>query len=40
MLTLSRADLVQIMDPTDVAESETHYRNAVFHFILVDKDQP
>jgi hypothetical protein len=40
MLRLSRADLVQIMDPTDVAESETHYRNAVFHFILVDKDQP
>jgi hypothetical protein len=36
LLTLSRADLVQLMDPGDVAESETPYLNAVFHLILVD----
>ena len=40
LLTLSRADLVQLMDPGDVAESETHYLNAVFHLILVDRKQP
>jgi len=38
LLTLSRADLVQLMDPTDVRESETTYLTATFHFILVDKD--
>ena len=37
LLTLSRADLVQVMDPADVRESETAYLNAVFHFILVEK---
>jgi hypothetical protein len=37
-LTLSRADLVQVMDPTDVRESETAYLNATFHFILIDKE--
>ncbi len=36
-LTLSRADLVQVMDPADVRESETAHLNAVFHFILVEK---
>lgn len=36
LLTLSRADLVQLMEPGDVAESETPYLNAVFHLILVD----
>jgi hypothetical protein len=40
LLTLSRADLVQIMNPTDVSESETHYLNAVFHFVLLDREQP
>lgn len=35
-LTLSRADLVQVMDPADVRESEAEYLNAVFHFILVE----
>jgi hypothetical protein len=37
LLTLSRADLVQVMNPADVRESETAYLNAVFHFILVEK---
>jgi hypothetical protein len=38
LLTLSRADLVQLMDPADVRESETAYLNAAFHFILVEKE--
>ncbi len=38
LLTLSRADLVQLMDPADVRESETAYLNAVFHFVLVEKE--
>jgi hypothetical protein len=36
LLSLSRADLVQLMDPTDVQESETRHLNAEFHFILVE----
>jgi hypothetical protein len=40
LLTLSRADLVQVMNPADVSESETHHLNAVFHFVLVDRGQP
>jgi hypothetical protein len=40
LLTLSRADLVQVMNPADVSESETHHLNAVFHFILVERQQP
>ena len=39
LLTLSRADLVQVMNPADVSESETHHLNAVFHFVLVERDQ-
>jgi hypothetical protein len=39
-LRLSRADLVQAMDPNRVAESETHYLNATFHFVLVEGDRP
>jgi hypothetical protein len=35
LLQLSRADLVQVMDPADVGDSETHYLNAVFHFVLI-----
>jgi hypothetical protein len=35
LLKLSRADLVQVMDPADVLESETPYLDAVFHFILL-----
>lgn len=38
LLTLSRADLVQLMDPADVRESETRHLNAVFHFVLIDKE--
>lgn len=38
LLTLSRADLVQLMDPLDVRESETTYLTATFHFILVEGD--
>jgi hypothetical protein len=40
LLRLERADLVQAMDPTDVRESETPYLNAVFHFVLVERDRP
>jgi len=36
LLQLSRADLVQAMDPAVVAESETRYLNASFHFVLVE----
>jgi hypothetical protein len=38
-LTLSRADLVQAMDPGDVAASETQHLNATYHFIQVAGDQ-
>jgi hypothetical protein len=33
LLTLSRADLVDAMDPQDVARSETRYSNATYHFV-------
>jgi len=36
MLVLSRADLVQLMNPVDVDESATSFQNATFHFIRVD----
>jgi hypothetical protein len=36
LLHLSRADLVQAMDPHLVAESETTYENATFHFVLLE----
>ena len=36
----SRADLVEVMDPTDVRESQTHYLNGEFHFVLLEKEQP
>ena len=35
LLSLSRADLVEAMDPKDVAASETRYLNATFHFVRV-----
>jgi hypothetical protein len=35
LLDLSRADLVQAMDPDDVRESEVHYLNATFHFVRI-----
>jgi hypothetical protein len=40
LLHLSRADLVQAMDPQLVADSETPYLNATFHFVLLEGDQP
>jgi hypothetical protein len=39
LLTLSRADLVEVMDAKDVRESQTHYLNAEFHFVLLEKEQ-
>ena len=36
LLDLSRADLVQAMDPEDVRLSEVSYLNATFHFIRID----
>ncbi len=38
LLALSRADLVQVMDPDDVRESETGHLNALFHFVVVEKE--
>jgi hypothetical protein len=38
LLTLSRADLVQYMDPADVRESETEYLGATFHFVLTERE--
>jgi hypothetical protein len=35
LLDLSRADLVQAMDPDDVRQSEVHYLNATFHFVRI-----
>lgn len=40
LLRLERADLVQAMDPGDVRESETSYLNAIFHFVLLERDRP
>ncbi len=37
LLELSRADLVERMDPREVAESETKYLDATFHFVRVDQ---
>jgi hypothetical protein len=36
LLELSRADLIERMDPREVAESETKYMDATFHFVRVD----
>jgi len=40
LLHLSRADLVSAMDPQSVADSETEYLNATFHFVLLEEDNP
>lgn len=40
LLHLSRADLVQAMDPQLVADSETIHQNATFHFVLLEGDRP
>jgi hypothetical protein len=40
-LELSRADLVSVMDPSDVRESETFQLGAAYHFLFfVEKDRP
>lgn len=33
LLDLSRADMVEAMDPADVRESETRYQGATYHFV-------
>jgi hypothetical protein len=38
-LDLSRADLVQAMNPQDVQNSEVSYMNATFHFIRVESER-
>jgi uncharacterized protein (DUF2267 family) len=40
LLHLSRADLVQAMDPRLVADSETSHLNSTFHFVLVEGGRP
>jgi hypothetical protein len=40
LLELSRADLVALMDPDDVRQSETQYLNTSFHFILLERGRP
>lgn len=40
LLNLSRADLVQAMDPKDVRLSEVAYLNATFHFIRIEPERP
>ncbi len=39
LLDLSRADLVQAMDPEDVRRSEVTYDNATFHFIRLGSER-
>ncbi len=39
LLDLSRADLVQAMDPDDVRLSEVNYLNATFHFIRIGSER-
>ena len=39
LLDLSRADLVQAMDPEDVRHSEVTYLNATFHFIRIGSER-
>lgn len=39
-IILSRADLIEAMNPQDVVESETTYLNASFHFIRLPGEQP
>lgn len=40
LLHLSRADLVQAMDPQLVADSKTAHLNATFHFVLLEEARP
>jgi hypothetical protein len=36
LLRITRADLVQAMDPEEVQRSEARYQNATFHFVALD----
>lgn len=38
LLTLSRADMVELQNPDDLDQSETTFLNAVYHFILIEKE--
>jgi hypothetical protein len=40
LVSLSRADLVEAMDPVDVRESETRYLSATYHFVRVEGSTP
>ncbi len=40
LLRLTRADLVEVMDPVDVDESNAPYLNTSFHFVVAAKEQP
>jgi hypothetical protein len=40
LLHLSRADLVQAMDPQLVSDSEIVHQNATYHFVLLEGDRP
>ncbi len=40
LLRLSRADLVEVMNPEDVRASETRYLNATFHFVEYQEPRP
>ena len=38
LLVLSRADMPEVLPPSDLDDSETTYQNTVYHFILLDKE--
>lgn len=40
LLNLIRADLVQVMDPQLVSDSETKHLTATFHFVLIEGHRP
>lgn len=40
LLALSRADLVEAMNPEDVAASQINYLNAEFHFVRITPATP
>ena len=40
LVSLSRADLVEAMDPALVAKSEVRYLGAAFHFVRIDDVEP
>jgi hypothetical protein len=39
LVTLARADLVQVLNPVDVDESATTFQNATFHFLVIDRNK-